>query len=244
MTNFFSQHTNPVFIAEIGMNHNGNVDLCCELIRQAKKSGADIAKIQLGWRSAPGDINHITADQLEKLWNYSNYLKIDLMASIITVDALQLSLAVPFKFYKIASRSLVDDMDLVSQVLGLGLPTFVSHGMSHHLPEGLFNSSNVINLWCKSSYPTFPSDLRDAQPPFPARYGHGEPYFGYSDHFLGISACFLALSRGAMVIEKHFTLDKSDTHIRDHALSATPDEFHQLVTLGRELSFLSTSIPL
>ena len=39
-----------IFIAEIGMNHNGNFNLCYELIKQAKLSGADIAKFQLGWR--------------------------------------------------------------------------------------------------------------------------------------------------------------------------------------------------
>ena len=40
-----------LFIAEIGMNHNGNLDLCNELVRQAKWAGADIAKFQLGWRA-------------------------------------------------------------------------------------------------------------------------------------------------------------------------------------------------
>jgi Sialic acid synthase len=45
----------------------------------------------------------------------------------------------------------------------------------------------------------------------------------------------LPISRGAKIIEKHFTLDKSSTVIRDHALSATPEEFTQLVNLGREI---------
>ena len=54
-------------------------------------------------------------------------------------------------------------------------------------------------------------------------------YDGYSDHTLGIETCLLAISRGATIIEKHFTLDKSDTTIRDHVLSATPDEFSNLV---------------
>ena len=40
-----------IFIAEIGLNHNGNLDLCHELIRQAKLAVADIAKFQLGWRA-------------------------------------------------------------------------------------------------------------------------------------------------------------------------------------------------
>ena len=53
---------------------------------------------------------------------------------------------------------------------------------------------------------------------------------------IGSKACLLAISRGAKIIEKHFTLDKSDNTIRDHALSATPEEFRNLVTLGREIN--------
>ena len=45
----------------------------------------------------------------------------------------------------------------------------------------------------------------------------------------------MAVSRGAHVIEKHFTLDKSDTTIRDHALSATPQEFFQMVQIGSQI---------
>ena len=59
--------------------------------------------------------------------------------------------------------------------------------------------------------------------------------YGYSDHTIGIDMCLIAISRGAQIIEKHFTLDKSNTTIRDHALSATPDEFRLLVELGREI---------
>ena len=59
------------------------------------------------------------------------------------------------------------------------------------------------------------------------------PFDGYSDHTVGIETVLLAISRGARVIEKHFTLDKSDTTIRDHALSATPEEFRHMVQLGR-----------
>jgi sialic acid synthase SpsE len=58
---------------------------------------------------------------------------------------------------------------------------------------------------------------------------------GYSDHTLGIETSLIAISRGAKIIEKHFTLDKSDSTIRDHALSATPDEFKQMVNLGRQI---------
>ena len=55
------------FIAEIGMNHNGNFDLCFELIKQAKLSGANIVKFQLGWRDKPGEINGIDNKIIKQL---------------------------------------------------------------------------------------------------------------------------------------------------------------------------------
>ena len=48
-----------IFIAEIGMNYNGNLSLSYELIKQAKYSGASIVKFQLGWRDKPGEINQL-----------------------------------------------------------------------------------------------------------------------------------------------------------------------------------------
>ena len=48
-----------IFIAEIGMNHNGNMGLIFELVKQASLSGANIAKFQLGWRCGKGEINQL-----------------------------------------------------------------------------------------------------------------------------------------------------------------------------------------
>jgi sialic acid synthase SpsE len=84
-------------------------------------------------------------------------------------------------------------------------------------------------LYCKSKYPTFNEDLKD----FPKKFQNN--YVGYSDHCIGIETCLLAISRGAKIIEKHFTLDKYDTTIRDHTLSATPPEFKQMVDIGNEI---------
>ena len=64
---------------------------------------------------------------------------------------------------------------------------------------------------------------------------------GYSDHSKGNLACLAAVSIGAKIIEKHFTLDKSDTTIRDHSLSATSDEFRTMTTIGRNI-FKNNSI--
>ena len=92
-------------------------------------------------------------------------------------------------------------------------------------------SKNIKYLWCLSKYPCEPQDLKNLPKNFSKSL-----YDGYSDHTIGIETCLIAISRGAQIIEKHFTLDKSNTTIRDHALSATPKEFKLLVDIGRDIS--------
>ena len=70
----------------------------------------------------------------------------------------------------------------------------------------------------------------------PKEFSDENGYSGYSDHSIGIETCLLAISRGARIIEKHFTLDKSNQTIRDHTLSATPDEFVTMTNIGRDIT--------
>ena len=71
-----------IFIAEIGLNHNGNFNLCYEMIKLAKDSGADIAKFQLGWRGSPNEINYLDLKRIKTLKKWSNEFGIELMFSI------------------------------------------------------------------------------------------------------------------------------------------------------------------
>jgi N,N'-diacetyllegionaminate synthase len=87
-------------------------------------------------------------------------------------------------------------------------------------------NKNISYLWCLSKYPCEPHDLKNLPKNF-----QKSKFDGYSDHSIGIETCLIAISRGARIIEKHFTLDKSNTTIRDHSLSATPEEFKLLVDL-------------
>ena len=104
----------------------------------------------------------------------------------------------------------------------------------------------VVLMHCVSAYPAKLSDLN-------LRYiktmiDRFKCTIGYSDHSLGIDACKIALSLGARVIEKHFTLDKNYSSFRDHSLSAEPEELAELVrfsksvdvSLGSELKPLSS----
>ena len=219
-----------LFVAEIGMNYNGNFDLAYELIRQASNAGADIAKFQLGWRDKKNDINYLDIVRLNKLKKWSDYFGIELMVSIITDEAYKLSKEIDFIRYKIASRTVRDNIDLVKKVVAEGKDTIISLGMWNNKKPPIDQSDKVKYLWCKSKYPTTPWDILDLPKDF-----CNSKYDGYSDHTIGIDTPLIAISRGAHIIEKHFTLDKSDTTIRDHVLSATPQEFKLMVQLGREI---------
>jgi N,N'-diacetyllegionaminate synthase len=219
-----------IFIAEIGLNHNGNFGLTYELVRQAAWAGADIAKFQLGWRAGEGEINAITPEILGHILRCCDNFSIEPMFSIFNQSAWHLIKNKPFLRYKIASRTVREQPDLVLQIIAKGKDTFISCGMwdGDSLPFG--EHDNVFYLWCKSSYPAHPWDLTELPKDF-----DNSPYAGYSDHSIGLDIPLMAITRGARIIEKHFTLDKSDVTIRDHALSATPDEFSQMVRIGRQI---------
>lgn len=222
-----------LFIAEIGLNHNGNFGLIHELVRQAKRANADIVKFQLGWRGGEGEINHITDDILKLIIDTCKYYGIEPMLSLFTPEAYEKAKPFNFRRYKIASRTVKDDLNLVKQIVEEGKETFVSLGFWEQEGLPLNGYKNIQYLWCKSLYPAPPWEIKDIPKDFNA-----SPYAGYSDHTVGIEMALLAISRGAKAIEKHFTLDKSDVTIRDHALSATPDEFAQMVEIGRNISKL------
>ena len=105
------------FIAEIGMNYNGNFSLCYELIKQAKYSGADIAKFQLGWTDKPGEINQLDHQKVLQLISWCNEFKIEPMFSIISDNAYKIIKKIKIKKIKIASRSLKYDFSLVNTIV-------------------------------------------------------------------------------------------------------------------------------
>lgn len=222
-----------LFVAEIGLNHDGNPNIAHELIRAAKTSGAHIAKFQFGWRNKPDEMNYIDAARAAQYRQWCDYWGIEMMASIITEDALDLARGIDLKRYKIASRTVVDNPKLCERVLGEGRETFVSLGMWEGTAFPFGPPSDTLRyIFCRSKYPTYPEELN-----LPASFAP-DSYFGYSDHCSGIEACLLAIARGAQFIEKHLTLNKTSQVIRDHILSATPPELSLLTTTGDAMARL------
>jgi N,N'-diacetyllegionaminate synthase len=222
-----------LFVAEIGLNHDGNPHLAHELIRAAKLSGAHIAKFQFGWRNKPEEINFIDPARAEQYRRWCDHWGIEMMASIITEDALDLAKGVDLPRYKIASRTVVDNPKLCERVIAEGRETFVSLGMWEQaaFPFGP-PTEKLRYIYCRSKYPTYPHDLN-----LPASFSPNTHY-GYSDHCSGIEACLLAIARGAQFIEKHLTMNKTSQVIRDHILSATPAELQSLTTTGDAMARL------
>ena len=214
-------------IAEIGQNHNGDIVLAKELIHSAKENGADVAKFQVYDAHAlfPKEGNEwfdynckteLSRNQIGKLAEECSSVGIEFMASVFDVERVAWLEEIGVKRYKIASRS-IRDIDLIKALTATRKPLLASLGMweGDTFPQ-IKNSVKVDFLYCISKYPTPLNDLQFSQVDF-------EIYSGFSDHTIGVNASIAALSRGAKVLEKHFTLDKSLIG-PDHAGSMTPAE--------------------
>lgn len=219
-----------IVIAEIGINHNGNIDLAHELIRQARINGADIAKFQFydpdkifgPEGSHPDPASHEFAlkvtfgfEQAERLETWCDEEGIEFMASVFDEERFEWMEALRVRRYKIASRS-VQDRELCERVLATGKETFISLGFWEG--EGVpFQAANARYLYCVAKYPCEYSDID-----LPVSFVDSI-FDGFSDHTLGIEMALAAVGRGAKVVEKHFTLNKG-LEGPDHICSMTPGE--------------------
>ena len=228
-------------IAEIGQNHNGDLGLAAEMIRQAKRAGAHVAKFQLfdAKKTFPPkeknewfDYNcktELTREQLKQIATICEHEQIEFMASAFDVQRVGWLEELGVKKHKIASRS-IEDKPLIDALIKTGKPLVVSLGWwkSDKLPE-IATRGKVDFLYCVSKYPTELEDLEFSKIDFVKTYA------GFSDHTLGVHAPMAAMARGARIIEKHFTLDKK-MYGPDHSCSMTQDELVQIVEFSRSLS--------
>jgi sialic acid synthase SpsE len=218
-------------IAEIGQNHNGDMDLAKKLIFLAKENGADVAKFQVynARELFPRENNpwfdyncktELSREQVRFLAQQCRAVGIEFMASVFDAERVAWLEEVGVKRYKVASRS-IRDKALIEAVCGTNKPIIVSLGMweGNDFPR-IFSSSTVDFLYCVSKYPASLSDLRLGGVDF-------NKYSGFSDHSEGTAASKVALSRGARIIEKHFTMDKT-LYGPDHSCSMTPGELKEL----------------
>lgn len=241
-------------IAEIGGNHNGSFEAAETLVREAARTGVDAVKFQRynasqlirGDVPTMAHVRGVHKTQRERMqslqfddaqWTrlaaLSAELRIVFLSSAFDeASADALDPLVPA--FKIASGDLTH-LPLIRHVAAKGKPVLISTGMAAEeeiaAAAAVVPRDRLLLLYCVSRYPT-PIDELDLStiPWLSERFGVP---VGYSDHAVGIAASVAAAALGAEVIERHFTLDKSQP-LGDHKLSSDPQEMVELVARVRE----------
>ena len=244
----------PSFIiAEIGNNHNGSLELACQLIDAAVTAGANCAKFQLrdlgslyinagNADDASEDLgSQYTLDLLsrfqltsEEMFTAFDYCKQRGILPLCTPwDQTSLSLLEDYGMpaYKVASADLTNH-DFLRVFAKTGKPLICSTGMSTEAEitetVGLLQSLGAmyVLLHCNSTYP---APFKDVNLAYLERLQElGNCPVGYSGHERDINVAIASIAKGAKVIEKHFTLDKS-MEGNDHKVSLLPQEFQAMV---------------
>ena len=249
----------PTFVAEISGNHNGDFTRALALVDAASKSGATAVKFQTYKpETMTLPMSRFAVSEGHPLWGGMKLF--DLYRSAMTPWEWHKDLfeyarekdIVPFSspfdrtavdfledlncgIYKIASLE-TGDVDLIRYAANTGKPLMISTGASTLQEiEGAVDAArlggchNLTLLLCTSAYPTRPSQSHISRMKI-LRSEFGLPV-GISDHTLGIGTSIAAVGLGAICVEKHLTLKRSDGG-PDAAFSLEPDEFEQLVQEG------------
>jgi N-acetylneuraminate synthase len=243
----------PVFvIAEVGINHNGSVEMARRLVIAAKDAGADAVKFQMRhlprlYRSIAGGVTgedlgaQYTLNLLEKfelpvtemlaLFDYSREQGLMVLCTPWEEESLSVLERYGMEVYKIASADLTNH-PFIQTLARTYKPLLLSTGMSTE--EEIVDTVKVLRR-CGSSYgllhcnSTYPAPFKDINLAYLSRLKSlGGCPVGYSGHERGIHVAVAAVCQGARIIEKHITLDRS-LEGADHKASLLPEEFRAMV---------------
>jgi sialic acid synthase SpsE len=240
-----SQNHKPFLVAEIGLNHNNDLDVGKRTIAAAKKAGVDAVKFQsyiteefIDPRSSDAkflfdifkqyELSEYFHREFQKVAHEEGLVFFSTPLCVSSVDLL-VQLKVPV--LKIASGDIVNS-ELLEKVATTGLPLFVSSGAAdlHEVTRAIdFLESKKVSeiclMHCVSLYPTPPENLNlKTIQLFTSMYDFP---IGFSDHSAGTIGAAIAIGYEACVIEKHFTLDKTLPG-PDHTISVNPEEMKLL----------------
>jgi N-acetylneuraminate synthase len=240
-------------IAEAGMNHDGSLGNAIRMAEVAAECGADAVKFQL--HDAPAETTKDAPSppyfKLESRWEYFQRTAFDdaqwvtlkeaceragieFLCSVFSVEAVERLERIGVRRYKIGSGE-VTNLELVRRVAETGKPVLLTSGMSSwaELDRAVEAAGeNVTVLQCTSEYPT-PPERVGLNVLAQLRERYGRPV-GFSDHTLGPAAALAAVTLGAVVVEKHFTLSR-EMYGADARFAAEPHEFEDLVDGIREI---------
>lgn len=246
----------PLVVAEMSGNHNGDVKRALKLLIEAKNAGAEAVKIQT-YKPDTITIDHNSPDFVlkdgtwagrrlfelyqeahtpwewhEQIFELGRDLGLIVFSSPFDHTAVDFLESLNCPAYKIASPEIID-IPLIEKVATTGKPVIISTGMatSEEIADAIQaasknNSGNVVVLHCTSSYPARIEDanlstIQSIQDKF-------NVLTGLSDHTADIFTSIIAVGLGACLIEKHFTLKRSDGGV-DSSFSLEATELKELV---------------
>jgi len=246
----------PFIIAELGVNHDGDVNRALELVDAASHARADAVKLQYfeaerlvsrttqltGYQKRRGEDNAL--DMLRRLELSLGEMRAVIdrahahgLAAIVTVFSIELvepAAQLPWDAWKIASPDIVN-RPLINAVMTTGSPLLVSTGAAtldevRQATKWLTNYAHVL-MQCVSAYPT--PDECAALAGRQAMEAVNPNALGYSDHTTSTLTGAYAVASGARVLEKHLTCDRNATG-PDHAASLDGNQFSEYVQRAQE----------
>lgn len=248
----------PCFIiAEVGSNHDNDLDQARRLIDAAAKAGVDAVKFQTFRatehysRFTPGfeyldsqdTFELIKSLEMDRSWHavlkeHAEVHGLAFFSSPCDPDAIVELAALEIPAYKVASFDL-PDVELIGQMARTGKPVILSTGMANRddIRRGvnachLNGNEQIVLLQCTSLYPA-PPDLSNLRAMATMRADF-DCLVGYSDHTEGDSVAVASVAMGACMIEKHFTLDRSLPG-PDHSFAIEPEDLAALVDKVRDV---------
>ena len=244
----FDKLKQTFIIAEIGNNHEGNYDIAKKLIKLAAKAGVDAVKFQTF--RVDDFINkeekkrynqlkkfQLSYNQFKNLKKIANKYNLKFMSTPLDYESSNFLLK-NSDLIKIASSD-NNFFPMIQNIIMKNKPLIISTGMLNfgeisYLIKKIVNKigkkkvkEKIAILHCVTSYPVDNENANLNSINFLKK--KFDLCIGYSDHTLGNEACLYAVSNGAKIIEKHFTIDKRFSKFRDHAMSANFEELREIV---------------
>jgi len=250
----------PYIIAEAGVNHNGRVDLALQLVDAAKAAGADCVKFQaftadeLVMPEAPkaeyqqgcgsqGESQcemlrrcELKAEEFASIMDYCRKVEIDFLVTPFSTGWVKVFVDLRITAFKVGSGNLSDDY-LITTIGKTQLPVIVSTGMSDleiiDRTLGILKQSgscDIAILHCVSLYPTRIEQVNLKA--IKTLHEHTGLPAGFSDHTEEVETGAWAVKMGAMILEKHLTLDQN-LDGPDHKMSLNPQKMKEYINYAR-----------
>ena len=246
-------------IAEIGVNHNGDICLAKKMIKSASECGVDAVKFQTfksedlvteNVKTAEYQQKNanessqlemlkkleLTFDDFKELKEYASSCNVMFISSPFDINSVDLLVNLNVPLFKLGSGEL-NNFELIDHVQKTDKPMILSTGMAtleeiKETYDFIKNKDGLILLHCITGYPT---SFEEANLNFiKTLQSEFDVPIGFSDHSPGIELPIAAVALGACVVEKHFTLDKT-LEGPDHKASLNPVEFKAMVDAIRNV---------